>query len=397
MEICIFCNKEFIKSYNKQKYCSTSCAGNSRKIKIIRTCENCQIEYSPKRKNKNEKYCSQKCYFEARDQSLEKICEFCKNSFIIAYRFREQKYCNVKCAGMACSLNTKQERIHKICQNCLKDYEVIESRKDSKFCSYDCFLNDVRDGSPKYIKKICEAKNCGKEFECLWRANNRFCSRSCASSGENNFMYNNHVCYRFTPPWTKGKSAKTDPKLAELGKKISLVMKEQFANKEKNHFGKNNPNYGKTREDRTSEQLENYSKAAIKRIADGSTVGYGRGHKHGWYKSSKMGIEIYYRSSYEERLMKVFDKWDEVVSYAYEPFVLIYDVGKRYLIDFLVHFKDGRQLLIESKPEFLLTNEIVLKKKEAALKYAFENNIEYEIWTNKEISLFESYIEENSV
>lgn len=352
------------------------------------TCNHCDKAFQHRKKDK--KFCSSECYYQSKNKSVEKKCKYCEKNFTVAFRFRDQKYCNQKCMGK--SYGNKQDKILKNCQHCNKEYRAIKSRVDSKFCSSECFNFDRRDGENKTVCIKCNY--CNKDFECLWRnrSNRMFCSISCANSGENNYFYGK-PCSRIGPPWTKGKTAKTNLKIEALGKKISATQKRQFDLGLRSNRGKNNPNYGKTREDRTPEQLENYSKAAAKRILDGKT-GYGKNHKTGKYCSSISGKVMRYKSSYEERAMKIFDKCENVgivTDYDYEPIVIKYDTGRRYIPDFLVRTKDGSQYLIEVKPQFLFDiDEIVKLKCSAAENYCLENNMVFLKWTGQTLSIMES-------
>jgi hypothetical protein len=219
-----------------------------------------------------------------------------------------------------------------------------------------------------------------------------------AHSGENNPMCG--MIGEKSPtfgqiPWTKGKTAKTDEKIAELGRKISSTQKQQFVDGIRSNHGANNPNFGKTPDQRTPEQFERYSKAAAQRVKDGH-VGPWKSKK-GKYFSAKYNKNIYYKSSYEQRLFKCFDDDITVVSWVYEPLFIIYknkDTGRdcRYCVDFLIEYSNGIKKLIEAKGAHLLLDNNTIAKKQAAEEYCKQNNMTYEIWTNKEITDYESML-----
>jgi len=229
------------------------------------TCVYCKTQ---RVKKKGKKYCSVDCYRQEKRKvfpKVEKICEWCVKQFSVAWRFRAARFCSKSCSNSA----TKRNRIQKICFWCKKEFETIKSNENiTKFCSIECFHYSLRLGEEAVVKLTC--KNCKKEFEKSYSNRDRiFCSKKCANSGEFNAMYHitkeNHPTYG-RRPWIYGLTARTDDKVKKMGEKISRVLKQRFNDGLSTHVGVSNPNFGKTRDDRTIEQLENYSKAAIKRV-----------------------------------------------------------------------------------------------------------------------------------
>ena len=318
-------------------------------------------------------------------------CLNCDKEFTVQYRHRGRKYCS-----RSCSLShTKRKERHELtCENCNKKYEVIEYRSDkSRFCSYDCFLDDRRGGLGSTIVKTCE--HCEKEFTVQFsKRKKRFCSKSCSNTGENNGMYGRTDLSVWTgkPAWNAGLTAKSDERLAALGQKISKQMKEKFKSDKLSNKGKNNPNFGRTRDTRTKEQLDNYSRAAIKRIKSSNS-----GFITGYYTSKKTNIRMKHRSSYERRMMICLDEDPLVRSYDYESIVITYgdNLNKRYIVDFDVEFSDNRKL-IEVKSKDFLNDPVVIAKEKAATKYCNKHNITYSIYTLKEIEDYEKRIGINS-
>ena len=189
-------------------------------------------------------------------------------------------------------------------------------------------------------------------------------------------------------PWTHGKTKETDPRIAELSKKVSETHKKQFREGKRTIKGEANPNYGKTREDRTPEQLENYSKAAIKRVLDGKVCRFTRCTR-GKHHSEKTGKEHFFRSSLERRVMACLDKDQSVAFYETEPFSIVVAVGKRYLPDVLVHFLDSHKELWEVKPKYLVTDPEVQTKAQAGTKYCEEHGWKYVFKTLEDIKQYE--------
>jgi hypothetical protein len=308
-------------------------------------CQTCKIIFGSHKKSK--KYCSHTCYAK-RFADVTNVCLACHSEFVVAYRFRGQKTCGAKCAGLLKSQNHTREI--KNCLVCTTQFEAVQSYKDkAKYCSYDCFLTTRATRQPD-IAKICE--NCEIKFVVPFTKNvRRFCSKRCATSGEFNAFFgmigSAHPTFGLKA-WNNGLSVETDVRLAKLGKKISVVSKEQFSTGARSHVGENNPMFGHTVDMLTPEQVENYSRAALKRVQDGVS-GYKTGHLTGFYRSIKSGL-IKFKSSWELAAMMWWDSCDNVVGFQYEPFSLILDDSRRAVPDFLVSFKDERSVLYEIKP-----------------------------------------------
>jgi hypothetical protein len=119
--ICPQCNKEFIKSYRTQKYCSKECTKIYRKeyskkyqktvwankVKeaklkkaVIKVCIQCAKEFTPAKTTPYQKICSKKCRTSFGNSQVKKkgirlfICEFCFKEF---NSIRGKKYCSLKC------------------------------------------------------------------------------------------------------------------------------------------------------------------------------------------------------------------------------------------------------------------------------------------------------------
>lgn len=136
------------------------------------------------------------------------------------------------------------------------------------------------------------------------------------------------------------------------------------------------------------EHRENISKATIKQYRNGFEPKLH--HLNGWHDSPKAG-KIFYRSSYEKKAYIKLDEDPEVKTYYAEKINTEYfnpekGINSSYLIDILVEFIDGSQLLIEVKPEKFLEDKIVSLKIEAGQKKADKLGIGFEVWT--EMNLF---------
>lgn len=335
-------------------------------------CKRCGKEFLSSKGGR--KYCSHECYAKRFD-SVTKMCDVCGERFTVAYRFRGKKTCSKNCAKVliARKLNTREV---KKCLACGKDFEVVKSYKDKgKYCSYECFLSTRATRQPN-VTLTCDF--CGKQFIVSFvRRNQRFCSKSCANSGPNNPYYgcsgSAHPMHNRTP-WNKGLTASTDDRVRTLGRKISIVTKQQFSQGIRSNVGERNPNYGNTSDRLTPEKRRNFSEAAIRRVLSGVS-GYKTGHVTGYHVSSKGG-NVRFKSSWELAMMMMWDTDSNVVKYEYEPFVIVVDDSSRAIPDFLVTFRSGEKHVVEIKPtvvqEIPIIHDRLVKIKEAVNKMGYQ-------------------------
>lgn len=168
-------------------------------------CEQCGIEYQPRRKNPKRKYCSVECSNKAKIREVTKKCERCGTEYTIkACVAKRQRYCSKLCSQEA----KKKKRLVKECLWCGKKFEVIPSHAWRTHCSVKCANADMtlksrrctncgRTFFPKtgrqktcstkcagqkrvkQVDKTCEV--CGRRYTVKWnrRHKSRFCSREC--------------------------------------------------------------------------------------------------------------------------------------------------------------------------------------------------------------------------
>jgi hypothetical protein len=332
------------------------------------------------------------CLREEKKNNRKATCENCKKEFLKYSAELVMKYCSRACsAKVNGAKKTKAQTIETVCGWCKKPIIRRLSAKGitGDFCSIPCGEAFKRGNDEMFIAKNC--LRCNKEYETLFRRQTDYCSKQCSSlyqPGENHSGYGKEGPTKGIKPWTFGLTKETDTRLSDLGNKVSKTQKEQFTSGIRSNHKKHNPNWGKTREDRTMEQLENYSKAAIERIRINPSIGSNRYCLRGVYNSSKAGKEMNYRSSYELRLMRCFDIDEDVIYYTYEELSLKLDTGKRYLPDFIVIYRDGSKRMIEAKG-WITDPELHELKCKTAYRYCNENNIKYEVWKLQEIKNYE--------
>lgn len=86
----------------------------------------------------------------------------------------------------------------------------------------------------------------------------------------------------------------------------------------------------------------------------------------------------------------ILEQQDAIVKYEKCKFSIDYvspDDGflHKYIPDILVIYDDGRKQIIEIKAEWKLNDEINKAKFNVARKYCIDNNMDFSIWTQKEI------------
>ncbi len=111
----------------------------------------------------------------------------------------------------------------------------------------------------------------------------------------------------------------------------------------------------------------------------------------GTYTSPKCKKPINFRSGWEEIVCKALDRDPNVIEYFYEDLIIGYKTKptqvkvKKYIVDFLILFANGKRLIVEVKADNKINHPITLKKTAAALEWCSKNNVEYEIWSNQKI------------
>lgn len=357
-------------------------------------CANCQQPFQHRKPDK--KYCSMECVREdKKSKRFEKKsnCHLCNKEFIDYSANFEMKYCSRDCSAKVIGARkTKAQTIETSCGWCKKPIIKRLSAKGitGDFCSVPCGEAFKRGNDEMFIIKNC--LRCNKEYKILFRRQTDYCSRKCSSpyqSGEEHSGFGKEGPTAGMKPWTFGLTKETDERVAAMGNKVSETHKEQFASGIRSNHKEHNPNWGKTVTDRTPEQLENYSKGAIKRLMTAKRGAFIKGH-HASDKAIKK--EMYYRSSYEYRFMKLLDVDKNVATYQYEPFYIKCSTGSRYLPDFLVYYADGTKKLIEIKCKYTKNLKTFPAKEQSAHEYARNNNMTYEIWMLNEINAYEQQL-----
>ncbi len=299
-----------------------------------------------------------------------KTCKFCNKD--ISNLAGQARYCDRKCAKDAEYARTFYE-IN--CKTCGKLEKV--KRKTSIYCKL-CIPKTEKNPN---VSLNC--KHCKVEFEVRYQKRDReFCSKSCSTTYMNEHRDIDSIKEKlsikakeryengFIHPWTGRKHSQESISKMSENAKIRLI-------------GEGNPMFGKNH---TTETREKISKTRSDKIINGEYAGW---FSKGKIFSKKANKELHFRSSWEKAVLEYFDNMEDVAEIKVEPIRISYYDGiyKRYYIpDIIIVFKDVcNPLLIEIKPEFFTKNDINISKHKAAREYCKQNNMTFEIWTEKTI------------
>lgn len=115
------------------------------------------------------------------------------------------------------------------------------------------------------------------------------------------------------------------------------------------------------------------------------------GRKRGKYKSTKMGVEMTYRSGWELEYFHFLDKCDEVLQFFSESIKIAYTsnvkTGKKrnYIPDLYVIYSDGSRKILEIKPKSKILQRTNLKKFSAAREFCIKQGMEFQVITEVDL------------
>lgn len=310
-------------------------------------CSNSTCQKPFKHRKSDKLYCSHACYA-SRYPPVTITCQTCGVDKEVPYRFRAAKFCSTTCAGVAASKRQHVDRVTIECAWCERPFELLPRLAETtRFCSRACHEAHVRGGLPREIELTCEG--CGSVFKRPFALRRqRFCSYSCANSGERN-PWKGNTCRVGLPAWNRGLTAKTDERLAQTGQKISEIIADKIVRGEWNH-----------------------------------QPGFEGSH----FESRKCGCTFYCRSSYERRYLEILERDAAVLSYDVEPFRIPYiheGCVRNYVPDVLVSRVDGSFELVEVKPVALLNAGANADKADAAREWCERNGVTYVVVTEDQL------------
>jgi hypothetical protein len=270
------------------------------------------------------------------------------------------------------------------------EYNILNNKEH--YCSLKCSYQSRKPTKAK--ETICNM--CSVSFlmaPCKKKETN-FCSREC------------YWEYRKIDPRVKVKrkpcSEKTKEKIGAANKgkqpRLGAVLSEETKEKISKHHketgcfkGDKNPMYGKTHTDEIKQKM---SEIVSSEMVAGKRRAYGKNyHEKGYVFSTKLNIDVFYRSSWEKATTRWLDQNNNVKTFTYEPFAIPYiqkegnrDNIRHYVPDFLVEYNDGKKELWEIKPLIYANTEKARQKQIAAEEYCKLNGINgYRILTKEDL------------
>lgn len=145
---------------------------------------------------------------------------------------------------------------------------------------------------------------------------------------------------------------------------------------------------------RVVKNAKNTSLTISKYLTDGKDL-YLKKYSIGTFYSEKNQKSFYYRSKFELLAMQLLESMITVKCYTINPFRILYryNGGEHfYIVDLYVEYTDGQKQLIEVKANWALKDLKTQAKLEAGKRFAEENNMRFDVWTeDKLIKKGESY------
>jgi hypothetical protein len=139
--------------------------------------------------------------------------------------------------------------------------------------------------------------------------------------------------------------------------------------------GKNNGMFGRNHSEESRSKMSEKKSTAI---LESRFKSYGTRNKKGWYISTKTSKSHFFRSSWEEAVMKYLDSCDGVLTWHYESVRIpyFYSGNKRwYVPDFIIDFWSGETEMWEVKPKEFHLAERTIRTSVAGKKYCAEHDI----------------------
>jgi len=139
----------------------------------------------------------------------------------------------------------------------------------------------------------------------------------------------------------------------------------------------------------SAETRARLSEIMIQKCASGEPVTSGPSYStKGWFWSEKNKAKLWFASSYEKAAFGILELLSKVSRFTRCPDWITYQDEKgfthRYNPDILVTYTDNTQEIIEVKPEYMLTDPLVIRKV-AAAKEAFGKR--FSVWTESQLGI----------
>lgn len=123
-----------------------------------------------------------------------------------------------------------------VCDRCFREFNRVPSAIKSKnYCSMKC--------RKEPLERICTGCNQVYQAPIAHRKTSKYCSKSCAKSGERHHFYGKEGPTKGKSTWIRGLTKETDPRVEAMALKVSTTHKRQFADGIRSNKGTKNPNW----------------------------------------------------------------------------------------------------------------------------------------------------------
>lgn len=203
------------------------------------------------------------------------------------------------------------------------------------------------------------------------------------------------------------KSVQGKPRPKEVCDKISkskqgiVFSKEHIEKLSKARIGKKPWNDGISHSEETKAKLRaaNIGKIIPPEVIEKMSLGMAKRlaqlprknarFKTGYFKSERFGKTFFYRSSFEEKALSIFEDLPFVKDVESETYIIPYmrdGIQHNYVVDFCTCLSSKKKVLVEIKPSYQLGNEITQLKLEAGNNYALEHGLGFCVLTEEELT-----------
>lgn len=235
----------------------------------------------------------------------------------------------------------------------------------------------------RYITKVCP--QCGTEFQRYVSSQTIHCSPECyGKSMEGKPLLGPRLdalrkanCGR--DPWNKNLTKEDDPRIQARG-----CFKGGYPAWNQGLTKETDSRVAKYSRPNSLEGRKNKALASSRRVMEG-TLGSNQYYKRGWITLERLGIDVYYHSSYELNVLLQLDSCPLVLEISRKSIRIQYkkgDGGTHYYIpDLLITTIDNLNHIVEIKPNCFVDNIENKIKFEAAKRYATRHNMTFSVWT----------------
>jgi hypothetical protein len=235
----------------------------------------------------------------------------------------------------------------------------------------------------RYITKVCPY--CGEEFQCYVSTQTKYCCQEHYGLDRKGKTLPEHQLIALREancgrdPWNKNLTKDDDPRIRARGCfKGGYTAWNQGLTKETDE------RVAKYSKPNSLEGKKNKALASSKRVMEG-TLGSNKYYKKGRVVLERLGVEVYYHSSYELEALLQLDRCPIVSEVSRKSIRIQYkkeDGSTHYYVpDLLITTIYGSNYIVEIKPNCFVDDMENKVKFVSAERYAARHNMTFLIWT----------------